>query len=324
MLSLTLLIVSWTKLYNVAPISTLSYKVHETFCHDMLPYFYEDRLALKSFTCDDIKFFIRQSFDQWQYNTPIIFNEVTDNNRSNIVISITDNAKENILASASIQYNSLNISVDDSFCWYTDRSFCHFMKQNHIVLIFILSLLFASGVFSAMYILVRPYNTIDPLIRILVWTFVFSIPLIYWTCIIPCMECYDFVTTMTHEIGHLLGLGHVDDDILTKKCGCGSKKKTCETIPSQSIMFKLYDHHMTCLSQDDIDAVLTLHNYECTQHIICYNDKEYVGIHRFSISLVYSFIFSWCIVCVRNTICRIRKTKIRKKKFKTYITGIQK
>ena len=140
MLSLTFIIISWTKLFDITPISTLNYKMHETFCEDMLPYFYEDRLALKSFTCDDIKFFIRQSFDQWQYNTPITFHEVYDENRSNIVISITNFEKENTLARANVRYDSLKISVDDSSCWYTDRSFCHFIRKNHIVFIFLLSL----------------------------------------------------------------------------------------------------------------------------------------------------------------------------------------
>ena len=53
---------------------------------------------------------------------------------------------------------------------------------------------------------VYPTHTLS----LVVWSGVFASPLFYWGAIVPCVRCHDFVATMAHETGHLLGLGHPD------------------------------------------------------------------------------------------------------------------
>ena len=36
-------------------------------------------------------------------------------------------------------------------------------------------------------------------------------PIVYWRAVLPCVECFDFEGALTHEVGHVLGLGHPDE-----------------------------------------------------------------------------------------------------------------
>lgn len=313
MLLYPLFCLAWTQMYNTQPINQLNYNIAEEFCTDLLPYFLEDRLTLKSLSCNDIRSFVRKSFDQWQYNTPIKFYEVTNTNSSNLTILSTMH-EGSTLAKAYINSSYLSVAIDKSDCWYTDRSFCRFIRKNRIFFLAVLSATFGCAILAAIYMIGQPFDKIDTMFRIVVWSLVFCTPLIYWTCILPCIQCFDFVSTMTHEIGHILGLGHSNDINKAKYCGCGQNRYNCTSLPTHSVMFTHFDHHMSsCPAQDDINGVRTLHNGECNAQIICYESEEYIGVFRFSLTFVYSFVLSWWIVCLRNLSCRCRRKQKKPK-----------
>ena len=96
-----------------------------------------------------------------------------------------------------------------------------------------------------------------------------SPPVGYLQIYAPCIECYDFEAAAAHEIGHVLGFHHPNDDTkrnfraTTGPMGaaiCASPLTDLETntsaSPAPSIMFATTTHNArACLSADDLDGL---------------------------------------------------------------------
>ena len=116
----------------------ITYAVEPSLCEQLLPKFLEDRiLSFNSMTCEDIKWTFHRAFAAWEYNSDRLkFKEVRHNETSaDIHIKFKNIDRRNVLGTATNRKHvddritSSTISIDDSYCWYTDNAFCHHLHQ---------------------------------------------------------------------------------------------------------------------------------------------------------------------------------------------------
>ena len=159
---------------------------------------------------------------------------------------------------------------------------------------------------AGVFLLLRynPVRKVDPVVRLVVWSVFFCIPLSAFGTLAPCFLCYDFESTVVHEVGHAIGFSHSGDASVSHRCGCGEGAVHCSTTPSprESIMFEshLVRPH-ACLSRDDADGVRSLYGGDCDDPVWCYATTSFAGFTRLSISFVYSFLGAWVAVFARNS-----------------------
>jgi hypothetical protein len=307
--------VAWSTLVtqqNLGCNHTLNYAFSETLCTELQSQFWETRLlTLDPIDCTFVATSIRAAFDIWHHNVPSLTFIETPTTSASLVISTLDGGYDNsrTLASAHGVWQCdqhrpvyLQIHLDDDRCWYTDREFCHWVEAHTRVAYSLAGLVWGVSSVGVVCVCLQPFHAIDPTVRILTWTVFFAGPLLLWGAFLPCAQCFDFVTVMVHEIGHVLGLGHTDSP--GQLCGCGSNVTQCtvETLATkQHVMWSSPGRRRnSCPSQNDVDGVRTLYGDPCNLPLQCYTFKSYRGFTRVALAVLYAFIFAWMAMCVRN------------------------
>ncbi len=285
------------------PVHTFS--MNASLCEKVLPHFYEDTfLSWQRFTCDDVQAAVRRGFDTWSYNSMLSFREVTHSADIDIGAQVLEDAQ--MLAYwHTREFQEARIVFSSGMCWYTDAAYC---AQAHQTFGWVVTLLVAVwGVsLAGVFLLLRynPVRKVDPVVRLVVWSVFFCIPLSAFGTLAPCFLCYDFESTVVHEVGHAIGFSHSGDASVSHRCGCGEGAVHCSTTPSprESIMFEshLVRPH-ACLSRDDADGVRSLYGGDCDDPVWCYATTSFAGFTRLSISFVYSFLGAWVAVFARNS-----------------------
>lgn len=245
-----------------------------------------------------------------------------------------------------------------SNCWYLDSTFCsmfHEAKQNlgtqyleslGQTICFIIS--GAAAVITAlqMYAALSPHcsnkgtcssrtqRSLEELSKWSVfWGAVRLVALVtpvlfYRQIFMPCFECYDFEAAATHEVGHILGLGHPDlasIELSAKAQELGAShgedvwvlnadrlrmdNESCRVSfedvgsrpagePVRPAIMKSFTQHnpRVCLEEDDLEALNTLYP-DCSHSIsspVCFKIKHNIGWVRLG---VY-FLFPIVVACV--------------------------
>ena len=288
----------WTK-YSNATKMFRTYKIDASFCDVMLPRFIEDwYFTWRGISCTDIHAFVRTALDMWQHNSLVSFHEIETEDADITFRAETASSSQLAITMFGNETDAtLMFNVDK--CWYTDREFCAAVSNNIYPLLSSAIVSFISSTMVVTYNICNPINKLDSIVRLLSWTLLLSSVLSIVVIIFPCIRCRDFTTTVMHEAGHVIGIGHTDDPG-DHYCGCGENVTLCSSSPSAVMFSQVVISDSLCLAQDDIDAVRSLYGGPCNDPNWCYSSVSMTGLSRFSMSLVYSFMIAYGVVLLRN------------------------
>lgn len=341
--------VGWaiSKYYQPLASSHIAYYIDASFCQLALPHFHEDSLlSWQHFGCEDLQTMLRKAFDVWEHNSAVSFDETFDRTRASLVVDVDEGYGYDSDTIAyytgplpTIPNSTAMIRLHPDRCWYTDHEFCYIVHRHYDLFIGGLVTMFtASLLFLGFVVCQTSTRRIDSVLRLIVWTLVFTPPLVYVSTVRPCEQCHDFMMVLMHEVGHALGLHHPDvvSSDLQHRCGCKENAvltldfpELCTAIVNpESIMFSTAPHRaMACLSRDDVDAVRTLYGGACDEHVRCYQVVHVASLSRIAIALVYSFVFSWGVVVLRNLAGRAwrrrRGSGVRIRTRTTYVAPVR-
>ena len=277
-----------------------TYFVDESLCRSVLPRVWNSAFLTWSaeLDCTGMHGLVRQAFDTWSFNANLSITEVYHGG-ADVSLTAAD-VPPDTLALAS----RFEITVNDNICWYDDRAFCHDMNSQVVMVNIIFSLVFGLAFLHALYIFFRRAKPFEGAMRVATWTLVAGIPIIYFGAVLPCYICYDLLVTLTHEVGHVLGIGH--SDVAGGFCGCGASATPCGPNSQDTVMrTRAYVRNDACLARDDVDAIRTLTRASCDADITCYDGAK-ASYALVAVGLVYGGLFALCVVGTRNAL-RLRR-----------------
>lgn len=293
-----------------------TYSIHPDFCDVVLPHFTEDTLlSWTDFKCEDVHYAVRRAFDEWQVNSLANFREVSPlSSKTPDIVVTASTVDDTRIAQANVQDGL--ITFNQNTCWYTDRRFCAVVREYLQIILFASAVVWLLALGVTLWLVSGPVRYDLSITRFLSWTIVFAIPIVLFT-FPPCFQCYDFVGVLMHEVGHLLGFRHSDDDseYAIRRCGCGSAaSKNCsftEEEEKESVMYTYARRvHTPCLSRDDVDGLRSLYGGDCHEKVWCYYQTDGSSLARVAVALVYAVNLAWWLVIARNTY-RKRKRILR-------------
>ena len=291
---------TWTPMWSPRPMP-VTYRIENEVA------FWDDRLLPRDVST---RAAVRRALDSWEHVAPTVrFVEAEHGARADVrfvtVPTLSEEGRSRILA----QVHGDTVQIANDVCWYTDPGFCEDILPWQPLF------LMAWGVsFVTVGVLVCQTPTY-PTLRLVAWTGVFAPPLLYWGALVPCVHCYDFVATMVHEAGHLLGLGHPDEGD-KNRCGCGGAARACNATRTAVMHSDLQRRTTSCPQPDDANGARSLYApHACADPVWCYETHEASGVARVAVAAVLGFALAWAVVSVRHVWHTMRARKKQKQQY---------
>lgn len=293
------------------------YEVNTSFCDALLPRMREDSvLSWRRFECEQLRTIVRNAFDAWVHNSQggVFAWEVLEE-VGNVVINAHAFAPDaNVVATVSHGVQTI-VDVNAAKCWYTDNAFCYDMQRLDMLLYIVLSFVWSVALVVLLHLLCYPPRPYAAARRLLAWTVVIAVPVVYVGVMRPCLNCYDLEATLMHEVGHVLGFDHSDGPQV-QTCGCRTTnasvvlepRTSCGDSTSDSTSDIMHSHTQrrarSCLSHDDVNGLRTVYGTDCAAPVWCYNGASSAGYARLAVALVYALLAATVVVGVRDAVYR--------------------
>ena len=262
---------------NINTLFSLQYAFNASFCDDAAILI---RGGWPKITCANIKNSVRNALDIWEQNTlSFVFEEVTHNASAHIRIAVGSASEygdyPNIVAftnrwvvNGTSTLVSAKISFNPTHCFMLDTFTCRLtgfgVNIIHEVLFIFVTI---AGVVALLYFAFRfvRYRVKTP-VSILVLTLSFALSSVRILLLAtPCFNCHDFSMTSAHEVGHAIGLDHIDEE--NELCGCGAALRACNASSVNSIMRSTLSlNNPLCLTQLDADNLHRHYGDRCDLH----------------------------------------------------------
>lgn len=285
--------VEFSKKINIEK-NKLYYHIPKHVCDSISSNFYDSFTFFN--TCETVRKRIREGFDEWSYNTELLFKETSSFEMANIIFYFNDIEKVDVSATTKfITLDKVSVTIDQHVCWHNNTYICKKIMDSYFTLCIVLAITWA-------FTLVVFYKPV----RFISTTVFFYIPTSYFVFLRSCANCHSFKHTIMHEVGHILGLGHTNED--GNLCGCGEYRVPCAVVNKDAVM-KKFSQNNQCLDRDDVNGVNSLYAKPCTEQLVCYHDSN------FSLSPLLSVFVVAFIISVFLDILYVIYKKICKSRF---------
>jgi hypothetical protein len=276
-----------------------------------------------------------------------------------------------VVATGVDAYSRSKMAFQTHLCWYLDATFCYYYQNLEesteldvgltvratlftlfglacvrllLILFWVLMAMMCvkegdlqspvrkRGKCSAKCSAVLDYlSSLSPLGNIIVIFFLTFPPIFYDRIFLPCWECYDFEAAAAHEMGHVLGFGHPDENTAQNLVGladCYIGNSTCRdpfscaknepyVIEDDSIMHSVTTRRSrTCLSSADLQGLHFLYplcDDETPLEVSCTKSRQLSGWLRLALTTGIPFVLAVVLILVPLICLRVRDRRHMKK-----------
>lgn len=261
---------------------------------------------------------------------------------------------------AGIGPRRAELFVAADMCWYLDTTFCEMMHNagstvvgslasGGLVLRVALMLVFVVCAACMLFLVLRAWTlsfspsfgcayrvgttmALIPIVPFLVSLFgIVGSPICYQTVVSPCLDCYNYVSTMTHEAGHVLGFEHpdtltaqnlmLDASVANVSCDDPLRHVLLRTRSADSdaslvtVMHSIALHRpRICLTEDDVDGLRALYpvcdpDEKAGASAVCVHPTNLSGYTRLIFGVSVPYILSSAFMLAFQAVLRSRQAR---------------
>lgn len=226
-------------------------------------------------TCDEVTSRVDAAFHMWTAHAPAITARAAPRDDEAEVIFGTGSLDTNKLAVASVHTLMRNgsrtivkadVVLNSDKCWYLDSFVCSHISKLLTETVAGKAVLVATCVvWSVSSVLLLFYACRQSLPRrglfFLLMVVVVDAPVLLFGAVLPCLSCHNLMATLSHEVGHVVGVGHAASEGLYFQCSKMAALPQTFDDPAASIMHpREQRRYEVCLSDDDANAVEALYS----------------------------------------------------------------